>query len=222
MRIDRKRKFPITSLLRIRGGKDEKHILGLFESFPQAIPHLTATFAKDHAKTGDEAFIEIHKRLRDGEIGSVENAKEFINSIFESERYDLSKVGRFRFNKRFGKSMGDKEMERRTISLDDLVTIISHVVSLNNNAEAMEDDIDHLGSRRVRFVGELFQQKIRVGMAQIKRNIQDRMSTVESDAQRDNTVVEDFRKGYLLNDRILRPSLVSVAKKKEGAESGEE
>ncbi|HBV00862.1 MAG TPA: DNA-directed RNA polymerase subunit beta [Candidatus Taylorbacteria bacterium] len=181
VRIDRKRKFPITSLLRIRGGKDEKHILGLFESFPQAIPHLTATFAKDHAKTGDEAFIEIHKRLRDGEIGSVENAKEFINSIFESERYDLSKVGRFRFNKRFGKSMGDKEMERRTISLDDLVTIISHVVSLNNNAEAMEDDIDHLGSRRVRFVGELFQQKIRVGMAQIKRNVQDRMSTVESD-----------------------------------------
>lgn len=181
VRIDRKRKFPITSLLRIRGGKDEKHILGLFASSPQAIANLTTTFEKDHAKTSDGAFIEIHKRLRDGEIGSVENAKEFINSIFESERYDLSKVGRFRFNKRFEKSMDEKEMNRRTISLDDLVTIISHVVSLNNNAEAMEDDIDHLGSRRVRFVGELFQQKIRVGMAQIKRNVQDRMSTVESD-----------------------------------------
>ena len=181
VRIDRKRKFSVTSLLRIRGAKDEKHIFSLFSALPQAEVHLKATFAKDHAKTTDEAYIEIHKRLRDGEIGSVENAKEFINSIFESERYDLSKVGRFRFNKRFLKPMEEKEMDRRTISLDDLVTIVSHVITLNNTPEALEDDIDHLGSRRVRFVGELFQQKIRVGMAQIKRNVQDRMSTVESD-----------------------------------------
>ncbi|MBI5458073.1 DNA-directed RNA polymerase subunit beta [Candidatus Kaiserbacteria bacterium] len=181
VRIDRKRKFPATALLRILGGKDEAHILGLFDFCPEAKTHLAATFAKDHAKTTDEAFVEIHKRLRDGEIGSVNNAKEFINSIFESERYDLSKVGRFRFNKRFGKSMGEKELNRRTISLDDLVTIVAHIASLNSSSEAMEDDIDHLGSRRVRFVGELFQQKIRIGMAQIKRNVQDRMSTVESD-----------------------------------------
>ena len=181
VRIDRKRKFPVTSLFRVLGGKDEKHILSLFDSHPEAKAPLEATFAKDHAKATDEAFVEIHKRLRDGEIGSVDNAKDFINSIFGSERYDLSKVGRFRFNKRFGKSMGEKELDRRTISLDDLMTVVSHIVSLNSSAEAVEDDIDHLGSRRVRFVGELFQQKIRVGMAQIKRNVQDRMSTVESD-----------------------------------------
>ena len=181
VRIDRKRKFPMTALLRVLGAKNEKEIFDLFKATPEAEAHLKATIAKDHAKTTDEAFVEIHKRLRDGEIGSVENAKEFINSIFEVERYDLSKVGRFRFNKRFGKSMDDKEMDRRTLSLDDMVTVVSHVVTLNNSADAMEDDIDHLGSRRVRFVGELFQQKIRVGMAQIKRNVQDRMSTVESD-----------------------------------------
>ena len=72
-------------------------------------------------------------------------------------------------------------MERRTISLDDVVTMVDHIVKLNNDPDAKEDDIDHLGSRRVRYVGELLQQKIRVGMSQMKRNIQDRMSTVESD-----------------------------------------
>ncbi|HEY4508137.1 MAG TPA: DNA-directed RNA polymerase subunit beta [Candidatus Paceibacterota bacterium] len=181
VRIDRKRKFAVSSLLRILGAKDDAHISLLFANTTHASEHLKATLAKDHAKTAEEAFIEIHKRLRDGEIGSVENAKEFINSIFEPERYDLSKVGRFRFNKRFGKPMTESELERRTISLDDVVAIVSKVIELNNTPGALEDDIDHLGSRRVRFVGELFQQKIRVGMAQIKRNIQDRMSTVESD-----------------------------------------
>src|SRR3989338_3052651 len=92
VRIDRKRKFAVSSLLRILGAKDEKHIFSLFSGNPAAEAHLKATLAKDHAKTTDEAFIEIHKRLRDGEIGSVENAKEFIRSIFDPERYDLSKV----------------------------------------------------------------------------------------------------------------------------------
>ena len=181
VRIDRKRKFPATALLRILGAKSEKEIFELFEKFPAAQAHIRATSAKDHAKTTEEAYLEIHKRLRDGEIGSVENAKEFIRSIFEPERYDLSKVGRFRFNKRFGKPMDEKSLERRTISLDDCVTIFAHIALLQNTPGSCEDDIDHLGSRRVRFVGELFQQKIRVGLAQMKRNIQDRMSTVESD-----------------------------------------
>jgi len=133
------------------------------------------TLSKDHAKTTDESFIEIHKRLRDGDLATAENAREFIGDIFKSDRYDLSRVGRFRFNKRFNKSMEENEMERKTISAGDLATIIAHIVSLNNNPEAVEDDIDHLGSRRVRYVGELLQQKVRVGMTQMKRNIQDRM-----------------------------------------------
>ena len=139
------------------------------------------TLAKDHAKTPDESFIEIHKRLRDGDLATAENAREFVGGIFNPERYDISEVGRFRFNKRFAKGMDKKDLERRTITLDDVATIIDHVIKLNNEVGAMEDDIDHLGSRRVRYVGELLQQKIRVGMSQMKRNIQDRMSTVDSD-----------------------------------------
>ncbi len=181
VRIDRKRKFAATSLLRVLGGGSDENILSLFRESPFAKAHLEATLAKDHAKTADDSFLEIHKRLRDGDLGTVENAKEFVNSIFGVERYDISKVGRFRFNKRFGKSMDEKTLERRTISLEDLVTILSHVMMLNNTPGSQEDDIDHLGSRRVRFVGELIQQKIRVGMSQIKRNIQDRMSTVDPD-----------------------------------------
>ncbi|MEI6346199.1 MAG: DNA-directed RNA polymerase subunit beta [bacterium] len=181
VRIDRKRKFGIASLLRVLGAATDGDIQALFAGTAFSKQHIDVSLAKDHAKTVDEAYVEIHKKLRDGDMGTVDNAKEFIKSIFSAERYDLHKVGRFRFNKRFEKSMEDKALERRTINLDDVVTIIKHVIYLNNTPNATADDIDHLGSRRVRYVGELIQQKIRVGMSQIKRNIQDRMSTVEPD-----------------------------------------
>lgn len=181
VRIDKKRKFPVTVLLRALGAKTDKEILDLFKGNQFAKTHIEKTLAKDHAKTPDEAFIEIHKRLRDGDLATAENAKEFFLSIFGPERYDLSKVGRFRFNNRFGKDMSDKEIERRTLNLDDLQTIVDNIINLNNTPGSEEDDIDHLGSRRVRYVGEMFQQKIRVGMSQIKRNIQNRMSTVDTD-----------------------------------------
>jgi len=181
VRIDKKRKFAASSLLRAFGSVDDKEIVALFKNVSGGKVAMEKTLAKDHAKTSDESFVEIYKRLRDGDLANVDNAIEFFKSIFSSERYDLSKVGRFRFNSRFGKNMGAKELERRTISLDDIVTIISHIITLNNTPEAMADDIDHLGSRRVRSVGEMFQQKIRVGMAQIKRNIQNRMSVVDTD-----------------------------------------
>ncbi len=181
VRIDRKRKFPVSSLLRILGAQTDGEIISLFRNNEFAKTAITNTLAKDHAKTADESFIEIHKRLRDGDLATADNAREFINSIFSAERYDISKVGRFRFNKRFNKDMSDKAIDRRTVSLDDVATIVSHIITLNNTPEAQEDDIDHLGSRRVRYVGELLQQKIRVGMSQMKRNIQDRMSTIDSD-----------------------------------------
>lgn len=182
VRVDRKRKFPVTSLLRVISGKTDAEIIDAFKANPFAKSYLDVCFNKDHAKTTDDSFLEIHKRLRDGEIGSVENAREFIKTILSEERYDISRVGRFKFNKRFKLSTDSKkDQERKTLSFDDLVIIVSHIISLNNTPHATEDDIDHLGSRRVRFVGELLQQKIRVGMSQIKRNIQDRMSTVEPD-----------------------------------------
>src|SRR3990167_5478837 len=181
VRIDRKRKFVVTSLLRVLGAETDEAIRQLFAGNETAKTFVEAALAKDHAKTIDDSFIEIHKRMRDGEIGTVENAKEFVKGIFSKDRYDLSKVGRFKFNKRFGKPMEGKESDRRTISLDDVVTIINNIALLNITPGATEDDIDHLGSRRVRYVGEMLQQKVRVGLTQMKRNIQDRMSTIDPD-----------------------------------------
>ncbi|KKT44311.1 MAG: DNA-directed RNA polymerase subunit beta [Parcubacteria group bacterium GW2011_GWA2_44_15] len=181
VRIDRKRKFAVTSLLRILGATTDEAIFAHFKNNQFALPVLQATLAKDHAHTPDESYLEVHKRLRDGDLGTVKNAREFINSIWSEERYDISKVGRFRFNKFFTKGLDVKALSIRTITLSDVVTSVSHIIDLNNTPGAIEDDIDHLGSRRVRFVGELMQQKIRVGMSQIKRNIQDRMSTVDPD-----------------------------------------
>ncbi|MEK7186793.1 MAG: DNA-directed RNA polymerase subunit beta [Patescibacteria group bacterium] len=180
VRIDRKRKFPVSILLRAFGISTNEKILSLFTSL-DAKRFVEKTLTKDHTTNVDEAAIEIHKRLRDGDLAAADNAREFVKSIFDVERYDLSRVGRFRFNNRFGGKSTPKELDRRTLSIDDLVTIISHMAQLNSTPGAMADDIDHLGSRRVRYVGELFQQKIRVGMAQIKRNVQNRMSTIDTD-----------------------------------------
>ena len=180
VRIDKKRKFPVTTLLRAFGAKTDKEIIGLFSKNANG-KQIEKTLAKDHSKDQGQAYIEIHKRLRDGDLATEDNAREFFQAIFGSERYDMHKVGRFRFNNRFGKSISSSEVERKTLSLDDVATIVNHIITLNNTVGATEDDIDHLGSRRVRFVGEMFQQKIRVGMAQIKRNIQNRMSTVDTD-----------------------------------------
>jgi len=181
VRIDRKRKFPISTLLRAFGADTNEKISSLFLGNSEAKPYVDKTLAKDHTTTEDEAAIEIHKKLRDGDLASAENAREFVKSIFNAERYDIHKVGRYAFIRRFGQKETPKEIERRTLSIDDLVIILSHIIHLNVTPGSEDDDIDHLGSRRVRYVGELFQQKIRVGMAQIKRNIQNRMSTIDTD-----------------------------------------
>ncbi|HEX9608949.1 MAG TPA: DNA-directed RNA polymerase subunit beta [Candidatus Paceibacterota bacterium] len=198
VRIDRKRKFPITSLLRVMGAHFDRDMVNLVENVPHAKDVIKATLEKDPAKTVEEAYIEIHKKLRDGDPASLDNAKEFINSIFSAERYDLSPVGRHRFNLRFKRVVNEVELERRTISLDDLIAIVSEIVRLNNTRGAQPDDIDHLGFRRVRFVGEMLQQKMRVGMSRMKRNIQDRMSTVD---------VETSLPVQFINPRPLQASI---------------
>lgn len=180
-RIDRKRKFPVTSLLRVLGADTNEKINALFQNEPDALKSVLNTLAKDHAKTVDEAYIELHKRLRDGDLATADNARNFIQALLSPERYDISRVGRFRFNKRFGKSMDEKSLDNHILSLDDIKTTIVHIVALSLNPEMQPDDIDHLGSRRVRYVGELLEQRIRLGLTQMKRNIQDKMSTVEPD-----------------------------------------
>ena len=180
VKIDKKRKFPVTSLLRVLGATD-KQMAEYFKADELCQKSMELNLAKDHAKTVDESYVEIYKRLRDGDLATAENAREYISTIFNADRYDISKVGRFRFNKRFSLSMDAKELDRKTINLEDVFAIIKNIITLNHDEDAVEDDIDHLGSRRVRFVGELFQAKVRIGMSQMKRNIQDRMSTVEPD-----------------------------------------
>jgi len=180
-RIDRKRKFAVTDLLRVMGARDDAAIRNLFSNIPGSSEYIEATLERDLAETVDDSYIEIYKKLRDGDMATVENARELIDSIFSVERYDLSDVGRFRFNQRFEKGTTKKDLERRTLDLDDITSTLVNIIKLNNTPEAEPDDIDHLGSRRVRYVGEMLQQKVRVGLTRMKRNIQDRMSIVEAD-----------------------------------------
>ncbi len=180
VRIDKKRKFGIVPMLRAMGFGSDDAIVNTFVS-DEAKAYVKSLLEKDLIKTSHEAYVEIYKRLRDGDMATPENAKEYFDTLFSAERYDLSPVGRFRFNKRFGMPLEGKDSERRTLSKEDVVKIIEHVITLNATPNAVEDDIDHLGSRRVRFVGEMMAAKVRTGMTQMKRNIQDKMSVIDTD-----------------------------------------
>ncbi|HUY62446.1 MAG TPA: DNA-directed RNA polymerase subunit beta [Candidatus Paceibacterota bacterium] len=181
VKIDRKRKFPITQLLTIFGGGVGEAVAKHFAGDELALAAIKATLAHDEAKSVEEAYIEIHRRMRDGDLATPENAKNFVQSLFAAERYDLGKVGRHRMNARFGAPTTEKALEKRILALADFARIVSEITRLNADSSARPDDIDHLGFRRVRFVGELLQARMRVGMSRMKRNIQDRMSTIESE-----------------------------------------
>jgi DNA-directed RNA polymerase subunit beta len=181
VKIDRKRKFPVSNLLTVFGAGVRDEVLKKFIGDEVATAALTATLAHDTANTVDEAFVEIHRRMRDGDMTTPDNAKTYVNALFAADRYDLNKVGRYRLNKRFGLPTDTKALNQRALTLDDLVRIVGEIARLNQDPNARPDDIDHLGFRRVRFVGELLQARMRVGMSRMKRNIQDRMSTIESE-----------------------------------------
>ena len=181
VKIDRKRKFPISSLLRVLGVKSDEDMQKLFKDVEGAEEIFKTTLEKDPAKTLDDSVLEIYRRLRDGDLATVENAREFIYSIFDESRYDLSEIGRHHFNERFGLPTTPKAVANRTVSLDDVVAIVKHIIELNSTPGSLPDDIDHLGFRRVRYFGEMLQQRVRVGMTRMKRNIQDRMSTIEAE-----------------------------------------
>jgi DNA-directed RNA polymerase subunit beta len=181
VKIDRKRKFPVTELLTVFGAGLGEEVLKPFAGNDIALAALRATLAHDEAKSVEEAYVEIYRRMRDGDLATPENAKNHVQSLFSADRYDLNKVGRHRLNARFGLPTTPKALEKRTLSLADFVNIVGEIARLNADPEARPDDIDHLGFRRVRFVGELLQARMRVGMSRMKRNIQDRMSTIESE-----------------------------------------
>ncbi len=180
VKIDRKRKFPVTTLLRAFGVEKNADITALFDKASddvQTMIEKTLTF--DTTKNAKDAYVDIYKHLRDGDLATPENAKEYIDGLFSADRYDLSEVGRYRFNDRFGLKTDAQSLKKQILDLDDLRLIIEKIVELNNVDNAESDDIDHLGMRRVRYVGEMMQRQVRIGMSRLKRNIQDRMSTVE-------------------------------------------
>ena len=180
VKIDRKRKVAITSLLRAFGIESDEAIIKTFSDVNNGEKnYIEDTLEKDAAKNQGEGFMEVYRRIRPGDLASIENAKQMIEAMFFNfDRYDFGKVGRYRLNQRLEVDCPNDE-KHRILRPEDLVLIVKEIISLNNNPIAIPDDIDHLGNRRVRCVGELVQNKFRAGLARLTRNIKDRMSTCD-------------------------------------------
>src|SRR3989344_1640610 len=179
-KIDRHRKVPVTDLLRVFGASDENIRAKLSESDNGQIRYVEATFKKDIAKDLDESYLEIYRRLRPGDPATVQTAKNLVDSVFHrADRYDLSPVGRFKLNQRLAL---DRKKDNRLLDLEDLFAIVKEIIRLNNDPRAEADDIDHLGNRRLKAVGELLQGRLRIGLARLRRIVQDRMSTLDRDS----------------------------------------
>ncbi|MFA7286400.1 MAG: DNA-directed RNA polymerase subunit beta [Patescibacteria group bacterium] len=177
VKIDRKRKVAVTSLLRSFGYGTDDQIRALFQD-ELVQPYLEATLAKDIATNEDEGVIEVYKRIRPGDLATTENARTLIQSMFfRFDRYDFGRVGRHKLNMRFGIDVPN-DKAHRVLRKEDLVMIVNEIMRLNATQEEA-DDIDHLGNRRVRAVGELIQNRFRVGVARMERIIRDRMSTLD-------------------------------------------
>ncbi len=176
--IDRKRKVTVTSLLRAFGYTSDKDILDLFkdvDNHPE-VRFIENTLEKDITKNQDDGLIEVYKRIRPGDLATADNAKSLIFSMFfDFNRYDFGNVGRYKLNKRFNQNYPITN-EHRTLKKDDLVSVIREIIRLNLTQESA-DDIDHLGNRRIRAVGELIQNRFRIGLARMERVVKDRMST---------------------------------------------
>lgn len=195
VRIDRKRKVAITSLLRAFGIETDEEIKGLFkdvdivnEKDSEAVSYIDATISKDLAKNEAEGLKEVYKRIRPGDLATTENAKQLIYSMFfRFDRYDFDRVGRYKLNRKFDFDLPNNK-ETRILRREDLIEIIKEVIRLNIT-QGKEDDIDHLGNRRVRAIGELIQNKFRVGLARMERIVKDRMSTAEIETLTPNKLI---------------------------------
>ncbi len=193
-KVDRKRKAPVTTLLRSFGYGDAdtiKELLADVNNHP-TIDYVGATLAKDPAANEEEGLIEIYKRIRPGDLATADNAKSLVHSMFFNfDRYDLGSVGRYKYNQRFGiegEHAAIDKKENRILSKEDLVLIIKEVIRLSVTQEEA-DDIDHLGNRRIRAVGELMQNRFRIGLARMERIVRDRMSTQDVTALSPNKLI---------------------------------
>lgn len=180
VRIDKKRKIAVTSFLRALGYGTDKELLGLFSQCDVGeVKFIQETFKKDVAKSQADGILEVYKRIRPGDMATVDNARQLVEGMFfKFDRYDLGKVGRHKINQRLNVQLDDT-LENRVFRVDDLVETIKEIINLNNNPKAKPDDIDHLGNRRVRTIGELIQERFRLGFMRLERNVKDRMSTID-------------------------------------------
>src|ERR671933_1615564 len=211
VKVDRKRKIPVTTLLRAvcydlppeeRFDSDE----ALRELFADVDTHpdpryIASTLDKDAVKTAEAGLLEMYKKLRPGDPPTFENAKALLQSLFfNPRRYDLGRVGRYKLNKRLDL---DPSTADRTLTPRDLVAIVTKLIAANNSVDSesgpiREDDIDHLGNRRVRSVGELLQNQFRIGLLRMERVVKERMTIQDPGAA---------TPGALIN---IRPVVASI------------
>lgn len=181
VKVDRKRKVPVTAFLRALGYGKDKDIIDLFKDVQgnTETDYILATLERDPTSNEDEGLQAVYKRIRPGDLATSENAKTLLETMFFDYRhYDIGRVGRYKINKRLGIDT-PIEREHRIFQINDLVLIIKEIIRLNNTPDAVEDDIDHLGNRRIRPVGELAQNKFRVGLLRTERICKDRMTVLD-------------------------------------------
>ena len=192
VRVDRKRKQPVTVLLKALGMTTEEiaERFGKYETF-------MATLEKDHIATQEDALLDIYRKLRPGEPPTLDNARNLLdNFYFNPKRYDLAKVGRYKINKKLGL---DLPLTQSVLTLEDIVQTVEYLVCLHASEASIEgprgairvetDDIDHFGNRRLRTVGELIQNQIRTGLSRMERVVRERMTTQEVEAITPQTLI---------------------------------
>jgi DNA-directed RNA polymerase subunit beta len=181
-KIDGKRKIPMTTLLRAIGFGSDEQLTKLFKDADTHPDHqyMQSTLERDlGVKDEAEALIDIYRKLRPGDPPNLENARKLINNLFFDEaRYDLGSVGRYKLNTRLGVKV---QSDMRALTREDIVEIIRHIILINNGKDH-GDDIDHLGNRRVRTVGELLQNQFRIGLLRLERVVKERMSIIPTES----------------------------------------
>ncbi len=178
VKVDRRRRIPITTFLRALGYKDDSEIKALFANVDddEDVNYIQATLDKDPAGSYEEGLVETYKRIRPGDLATPESAKAFIEMMFfNSKRYDLGRVGRYKLNQRLDLKVPNTN-ENRIFRKEDLIEIIREIIRLNNTPNSQPDDTDALKNRRIRAVGESVQSRVRVGLLRVERIVKDRMS----------------------------------------------
>jgi DNA-directed RNA polymerase subunit beta len=178
-KIDRKRKIPITQLLRVFGYTTDADILNIFKDVTTADhDYILATLDKDPVTTVEDAYQSVYRKIRPGDLATPENAKQLIDSLFfDFKKYDMGNIARYKLNRRFNVNVPSDEAHR-VFQVKDFIEILRELIRLNNGV-GVADDIDHLSNRRVRSVGELVQNKYRVGLVRTERIVKDRMTVMD-------------------------------------------